>query len=122
MLKQRSIPALAGVIFSVTTTIYMSAYYASYLMITNNFSFAEMYLILPLIFLLAFGTIFSLTGYLFTNNAYYLLGAMLTLAGSLLLFPFNSVLITYIVIFEFYGYYDIAKQSRVKVKETQKVD
>ena len=132
MFEKRSQALFAGCVFATTTVIYMAAYYGAYLLITGLYVPYELFIIMPMLFLLGFGAVFAWIGFVTSKKSYAIIGNLLCFVGSFLLLPVNPLLIAYTIVLEIVGCIELNKcepvpdlitedsQMEIKPKETKK--
>ena len=116
MFENRSQALFAGCIFATTTVIYMAAYYGAYLLITGLYVPYQVFLVMPLLFLLGFGAIFAWIGFVTSRKVYAIIGTLLCIAGSVILLPVNPLLIAYMVVLEIVGCIELNKYKPIEIK------
>lgn len=116
MFENRSQALFAGCIFATTTVIYMAAYYGAYLLITGLYVPYQVFLVMPLLFLLGFGAIFAWIGFVTSRKAYAIIGTLLCIAGSVILLPVNPLLIAYMVVLEIVGCIELNKYKPIEIR------
>ena len=116
MFEKRSQTLFAGCIFATTTVIYMAAYYGAYLLITGLYVPYELFIIMPMIFLLGFGAVFAWIGFVTSKKSYAVIGTLLCFIGSFLLLPVNPLLIAYMVVLEIVGCIELNKYKPVEIE------
>ena len=116
MFEKRSQALFAGCVFATTTVIYMAAYYGAYLLITGLYVPYELFIIMPMIFLLGFGAVFAWIGFVTSKKSYAVIGTLLCFIGSFLLLPVNPLLIAYMVVLEIVGCNELNKYKPVEIE------
>jgi len=116
MFEKRSQALFAGCVFATTTVIYMAAYYGAYLLITGLYVPYELFIIMPMIFLLGFGAVFAWIGFVTSKKSYAVIGTLLCFIGSFLLLPVNPLLIAYMVVLEIVGCIELNKYKPVEIE------
>ena len=116
MFEKRSQALFAGCVFATTTVIYMAAYYGAYLLITGLYVPYELFIIMPMIFLLGFGAVFAWIGFVTSKKSYAVIGTLLCFVGSFLLLPVNPLLIAYMVVLEIVGCIELNKYKPVEIE------
>ncbi len=116
MFEKRSQALFAGCVFATTTVIYMAAYYGAYLLITGLYVPYELFIIMPMIFLLGFGAVFAWIGFVISKKSYAVIGTLLCFIGSFLLLPVNPLLIAYMVVLEIVGCIELNKYKPVEIE------
>lgn len=116
MFEKRSQALFAGCVFATTTVIYMAAYYGAYLLITGLYVPYELFIIMPMLFLLGFGAVFAWIGFVTSKKSYAVIGTLLCFIGSFLLLPVNPLLIAYMVVLEIVGCIELNKYKPVEIE------
>lgn len=116
MFEKRSQALFAGCVFATTTVIYMAAYYGAYLLITGLYVPYELFIIMPMIFLLGFGAVFAWIGFVTSKKSYAVIGTLLCFIGSFLLLPVNPLLIAYMVVLEIVGCIELNKYKPFEIE------
>lgn len=116
MFEKRSQALFAGCVFATTTVIYMAAYYGAYLLITGLYVPYELFIIMPMLFLLGFGAVFAWIGFVTSKKSYAIIGTLLCFVGSFLLLPVNPLLIAYMVVLEIVGCIELNKYKPVEIE------
>lgn len=94
----------------------MAAYYGAYLLITGLYVPYELFIIMPMIFLLGFGAVFAWIGFVTSKKSYAVIGTLLCFIGSFLLLPVNPLLIAYMVVLEIVGCIELNKYKPVEIE------
>lgn len=122
MFENRSQSLFAGCVFATTTVIYMAAYYGAYLLITGLYVPYQVFLIMPLIFLLGFGAIFAWIGFVTSRKAYAVIGTLLCLIGSIIFLPVNPLLVAYMVVLEIVGCIELNKYKPLDIAIVEPIE